>query len=171
MTQPAVHHDVLQVGVLDPTDINRFLARFGLTAEWIAEGASITASFWGDPEAGIAGHCVFIRGDTPVHSMLHEVCHIICMSSERRKRLDRDAGGDDLEESAVCYLQIVLADYLPRVGRQRLMLDMDAWGYSFRLGSTERWFIEDADDAEAWLKAEGLLSPTNEPEFCLRGDH
>jgi len=105
-----------------------------------------------------------------VHSMLHEVCHIICMSKERRAHLDRDAGGDDLEESAVCYLQIVLADFLAGVGRQRLMLDMDAWGYSFRLGSTERWFTEDADDAKAWLVAEGLLVSTGEPLFCLRGE-
>jgi len=170
MTQPAVQHDVLRVGDIDRTDINQFLARFGLTAEWMADGTAITASFWGDPEAGIVGHRVFIRVDTPVHSMLHEVCHIICMSSERRKRLDRDAGGDDLEESAVCYLQIVLAEYLDGVGRQKLMLDMDAWGYSFRLGSTERWFMEDAGDAEAWLKAEGLLSSTNEPQFRLRGE-
>jgi hypothetical protein len=170
MTGPAVQYDVLRVGDLDRNHIDQFLARFDLTAEWIAEGSAITASFWGDPEAGIVGHRVYIRGDTPVHSMLHEVCHIICMSSERRKQLDRDAGGDDLEEAAVCYLQIVLADYIGGVGRQRLMLDMDAWGYSFRLGSSERWFTEDADDAEAWLKAEGLLSSANEPRFCLRGE-
>jgi hypothetical protein len=28
---------------------------------------------------------------------------------------------------------------------------MDAWGYSFRLGSTLRWLREDAADALAWL--------------------
>lgn len=128
----------------------------------------ITGSFWGDSEAGIVGRRVFVREDTPVHSMLHEACHIICMSGERRDRLNRDAGGDDLEESAVCYLQIVLADFLPRVGRKRLMQDMDAWGYSFRLGSTDRWFADDAGDALAWLQDKNLLSATGEPVFRLR---
>lgn len=169
MSLPAAQHEILRVGGIDSLLIEEFLGRFGLTAEWIAEGNPITASFWGDPEAGIIGHHVFIRVDTPVHSMLHEVCHIICMSGDRREQLDRDAGGDDLEESAVCYLQIVLADYLAGVGRQRLMLDMDAWGYSFRLGGTERWFAEDAGDAQAWLRANGLLGPTDEPTFRLRG--
>jgi hypothetical protein len=37
------------------------------------------------------------------------------------------------------------------------MADMDAWGYSFRLGSAARWFQEDADDARQWLAARGLL--------------
>ena len=47
----------------------------------------------------------------------------------------RDAGGDDAEENAVCYLQILWADALPGFGRERMFLDMDAWGYTFRLGS------------------------------------
>jgi len=33
---------------------------------------------------------------------------------------------------------------------------MDAWGYSFRLGSARRWFFEDADDARGWLVRRGL---------------
>ena len=40
----------------------------------------------------------------------------------------------------MCYLQILLADALHGVGRERLMQDMDEWGYSFRLGSTRAWF-------------------------------
>ena len=40
---------------------------------------------------------------------------------------------------------------LPGVGRERLMKDMDAWGYSFRLGSTRLWFEQDAEDAKEWL--------------------
>jgi len=43
------------------------------------------------------------------------------------------------------------------VGRERLMADMDAWGYSFRLGSAARWFEEDAADAVQWLQTRGLL--------------
>jgi hypothetical protein len=86
----------------------------------------------------------------------------------RRAGLDRDAGGDDIEEAAVCYLQIVLADYLPGVGRERLMRDMDAWGYSFRLGSSRAWFESDAEDARSWLLDHGLLIDAGAPTFALR---
>ncbi len=169
MSQPALQQNVQRVGDIERDVIENFLDRFGLTVEWVADDTEIPASFWGDPEAGIIGRRVFVRSDTPVHSMLHEVCHIICMTSERREHLNRDAGGDDLEESAVCYLQIVLADYLHGVGRENLTRDMNAWGYSFRLGSTERWFAEDADDARLWLVEHELLSLTLEPQFRLRG--
>ena len=90
------------------------------------------------------------------------------MPAERRAVLDRDAGGDDLEEAAVCYLQIVLADHLSRVGADRLMADMDTWGYSFRLGSTARWFGEDAEDARNWLINKGLLQQNDQVVFRLR---
>jgi hypothetical protein len=104
---------VTRVGQLSRADIDTFLSRFGLSPEWIDDDAPIPASFWGDPEAGIAGRRVYVRADTPVHSMLHETCHIVCMDEDRRNGLERDAGGDDLEESAVCYLQVLLADHLP----------------------------------------------------------
>ena len=90
------------------------------------------------------------------------------MTEARRQCLHRDAGGDDLEESAVCYLQILLADHLPGVGRCRLMQDMDAWGYSFRLGDTRSWFERDAEDARAWLHHNGLASAADNPLFVLR---
>ena len=168
MSHPASQQNVQRVGDIDHDIIEVFLDRFGLTAEWVADGIEIPASFWGDPEAGIAGHRIYVRADTPVHSMLHEVCHVICMSGDRRDQLNRDAGSDDLEESAVCYLQIILADFIEGVGRERLMADMNSWGYSFRLGSTERWFGEDADDAKAWLIANNLLGPSDAPQFRLR---
>ncbi len=170
MTQSVTQHEVMRAGELDRELIARFLGRFGIEVEWVSDGTAIAGSFWGDPEAGVIGRRVFVRSDTPVHSLLHEVCHIICMSKERRAHLVRDAGGDDLEEAAVCYLQIVLADYVAGVGSDRLMRDMDAWGYSFRLGNTARWFSDDADDAKAWLEAEGLLSPAADPVFCLRDE-
>ncbi|MDH3988391.1 MAG: hypothetical protein OEV34_04635 [Gammaproteobacteria bacterium] len=158
----------MRISDIDPGLVCSFLDRYGLSVEYIPDESSITGSFWGDPEAGIVGCRVFVRCDTPVHSMLHEVCHVICMTDERRDVLDRDAGGDNLEESAVCYLQIVLADYIAGVGRKRLMQDMDSWGYSFRLGSTARWFAEDAEDAAAWLQEKNLLSVGGEPVFRLR---
>lgn len=169
MGQPVDNLTVLTVQDIDAEAIVSLLGRYDLRVTRVPDKTSITGSFWGDPEAGIIGRQVFIRRDTPIHSLLHEACHIICMTPERRDKLNRDAGGDDLEESAVCYLQIVLADYLPHVGRDRLMQDMDTWGYSFRLGATKRWLAADADDARTWLQREGLLDDADTPEFRLRG--
>jgi len=144
------------------------LRRYKLDLNVVEDGASITGSFWGDSEAGIVGSTVFVRADTPLHSFLHETCHVICMSAERRNSLDRDAGGDDLEESAVCYLQVVLADHVEGVGRDVLMQDMDAWGYSFRLGNTRDWFQNDAEDAKDFLMNHGLLDAAGDATFRLR---
>ncbi len=127
------------------------LRRFGLEFILIAPEELIPGSYWGDSEAGLKADWLYARLDTPVHSVLHEASHYICMTPERRAGLDRDAGGDDLEESAVCYLQVVLADELQGVGRARLCSDMDEWGYSFRLGSTHAWFEGDAHGARQWL--------------------
>ena len=90
------------------------------------------------------------------------------MTEDRRAGLDTDAGGDDLEEAAVCYLQVVLADAVEGCGRDRLMLDMDAWGYSFRLGDTRSWFENDAEDARNWLIANKLLEISGNPIYRLR---
>jgi hypothetical protein len=169
LSSPATELTVLSCSDIGEDAVRHLLARYGVAVEWQSAGSPISGSFWGEPEAGIVGQRVFVRPDTPVHSLLHEFCHIICMTPDRRDSLDRDAGGDDLEEAAVCYLQLVLADYLPGVGRGRLMQDMDTWGYSFRLGTTGRWFEDDADDARAWLIDEGLLSSVGEPVFRLRG--
>jgi hypothetical protein len=145
------------------------LQKYGLSLVVEAAGQPITGSFWGDSEAGIVRDQVFVRHDTPVHSLLHEACHTICMDEARRAGLERDAGGDDLEEAAVCYLQILLADEIAGVGRYRLMQDMDTWGYSFRLGSTAAWFNDDAADAVAWLQQQGLIDMHRSPTFALRG--
>ncbi len=159
---------VLRVADIRLHKLTELLGRFGLSLELLDDDAVITGSYWGEPEAGIVGRRVYVRLDTPVHSLLHETCHVICMDENRRAGLERDAGGDDIEEAAVCYLQIVLADYLPGVGRDRLMQDMDSWGYSFRLGSSRAWFESDAADARAWLLEHGLLSAAGTPAFVLR---
>jgi hypothetical protein len=91
------------------------------------------------------------------------------MAPERRAGLDKDAGGDDLEESAVCYLQVLLADELPGVGRCRLISDMDAWGYSFRLGTAGGWFEQDAGDARRWLRDHGVIDDGDRPTGLARG--
>ena len=131
MSNAATEPAVLTCSDIGAKAVGRLLGRYGVVTEWQSAGSPISGSFWGEPEAGIVGQQVFVRPDTPVHSLLHEFCHIICMTPDRRDSLDRDAGGDDLEESAVCYLQLVLADYLPGVAQDRLMQDMDIWGYSF----------------------------------------
>ncbi len=130
---------------------------FGLAVKPVPDGEPIPGTFWGDSEAGLIGDRLYVRGDTPVHSALHEACHWLCMPADRRRALHTDAGGDELEECGVCYLQVLLADRLQGVGRERLFADMDAWGYSFRLGSTRRWFYADAEDAREWLVARGII--------------
>lgn len=148
--------------------LKALLGKYDLHLQVQSDNEAITGSFWGDSEAGIVGRTVFVRSDTPVHSLLHETCHIICMSGERREHLETDAGGDDLEEAAVCYLQAILADEIEGVGRERLMRDMDAWGYSFRLGDTRSWFERDAGDARKWLIDCKLLSTDGKLRFRLR---
>ncbi|WP_018861959.1 MULTISPECIES: hypothetical protein [unclassified Thioalkalivibrio] len=149
--------------------LRQLLGRYGLKLVMHPPGAALPGTWWGEPEAGIIGHTVHVRPDTPLHSALHEASHLICMEPQRRATLHTNAGGDDLEECGVCYLQILLADALPGVGRERLMRDMDAWGYSFRLGSTARWFDEDADDARVFLRSEGLIDSRERLSFACRG--
>ena len=79
-----------------------------------------------------------------------------------------DAGGDVAEENAVCYLQVLLADEIPGFGRDRMFADMDAWGYSFRLGSARAWFEQDAEDARAWLFDQGLIDASGRPTWRVR---
>ena len=148
--------------------LESLLGRYGLQLRMQADSEVITGSFWGDSEAGVVGRQVFVRSDTSIHSLLHETCHVICMTNERRAQLETDAGGDDLEEAAVCYLQVVLGDHIDTVGRDRLITDMDAWGYSFRLGNTRAWFESDAQDARKWLIDHMLLSADDQPSFRLR---
>jgi hypothetical protein len=98
-----------------------------------------------------------VRADTPVHSALHEGSHFLLMDRDRRDDLHRDAGGTDTEEHAVCYLQCLLADRLAGYSRAQCFADMDAWGYTFVLGSAAAWFERDAEDALAFLKERGWL--------------
>lgn len=153
-SQPAT---VLTLAEISLASTAELLRQHGLSLELVSDDAPIPGSYWGEPEAGVIGEKVYARGDTPVHSLLHEACHLIVAPPERRRQIHTDASESQAEEDAVCYLQIVFADFLPGVGRARLMADMDAWGYSFRLGSAQAWFERDAEDARAWLQARGLL--------------
>ena len=159
---------VLRLASIDRVALVRLLTRYGLDLVLVAPDEPIPGSYWGESEAGLRGDRLYARLDTPVHSVLHEASHYVCMTPERRVGLDRDAGGDDMEECAVCYLQILLADELPGVGRERLCADMDAWGYSFRLGSARAWLEGDADDARLWLIEHGIIDSSCRPTWSLR---
>ena len=152
------------IGFDAPTQL---LAGHGLRLVRVPDGEAIPGSYWGECEAGLIGSDVFARADTPVHSLLHEACHLVVMPAERRARVHTDATDSQEEEDATCYLQIVLADALPGVGRDRLMADMDAWGYTFRLGSTRAWFEHDAEDARAWLQVRGLLASVGDEAAAI----
>jgi len=128
----------------------------------------IPGSFWGDSEAGLIDNKLYLQAITPVHSALHEACHYICMDNTRRSQLDTNAGGDYDEENAVCYLQLLLSDYLDGYDHCQQLTDMDIWGYSFRLGSAKRWFEEDAEDAKQWLIDKNLINTQEVPLWQLR---
>jgi hypothetical protein len=150
---------VLLVNAIDRLSLELLLDGYGLSLQLVAPEEVIPGSYWGEREAGLIDAKIYARLDTPLHSVLHETAHFICMTAERRAGLDTDAGGDDEEETAVCYLQVVLAQTLPIVSRERMCRDMDDWGYSFRLGSAATWFEEDASDARDWLIRHGVLNP------------
>lgn len=140
---------VLRLAVVELASVTSLLSTYGLSLKLIATGSEIPGSFWGDEEAGLIGSDLLVRSDTPLHSILHEACHYVCLDETRRQELYTDAGGDYDEENAVCYLQILLADFIEQMGRHRMFKDMDRWGYTFRLGSAQAWFEKDADDARA----------------------
>ncbi len=148
---------MLTFGAAEPIAIKALLRSYGLALVAVTDGAPIPGSYWGEPEAGVIGENVYVRADTPVHSLLHEACHLIVAARERHGYIHTNASDSQAEEVAACYLQILLAGVVPGVGRARLMADMDAWGYSFRLGSARAWFEADAEDARAWLIERDLL--------------
>ena len=159
---------VLLLSGIDRVGLGVLLERYGLEMRIVAPDEVIPGSYWGEREAGLQGGNIYVRLDTPVHSVLHEAAHFICMTAERRSGLDTDAGGDHAEENGVCYLQIVLAGSLPQVGRDRMLRDMDSWGYTFRLGSAAAWFHGDAEDALMWLTDRGILDAAGQPTFQCR---
>lgn len=156
------------INAIDRLGLELLLDRYGLELVLVAPEEVIPGSFWGEREAGLIGSKIYARLDTPLHSVLHESAHFICMTPERRARLDTDAGGDDGEETAVCYLQILLAEAVPNVGRVRICRDMDEWGYSFRLESAAKWFALDAEEARAFLRRHGLIDDEGRITYACR---
>jgi len=160
---------VVALADLDRREVVELLARYGARLIELAPNEKIPGSYWGESEAGLIGDAVYARADTPAHSLLHELSHYVCMDDARRASLATDAGGDDDEEGAVCYLQVLLARALRGFGAERCLRDMDAWGYSFREGSARAWFeVGDGAHARAWLLAHGLIDALQQPISRLR---
>lgn len=149
--------NITRVDAIGIDTLRQLLADFHLGVTEVSLDAPIPGSFWGEAEAGLQGDTLLVRPDTPLHSALHEAGHYVCMDPARRAVLDTDAGGDYDEENAVCYWQIMICDRIDGIDRATMCADMDAWGYTFRLGSAAAWFADDAEDARAWLIAQGLL--------------
>jgi len=148
--------------------VTQLLARYRLEPVAVEPGSPIPGSYWGESEAGLIGRRIYFRADTPLHSVLHEACHFICMDESRRTQLERDAGGDYDEENAVCFLQILLAGEIDGMSSQQMCSDTDAWGYTFRLGSAQAWFEQDADDARRWLVAHRIIDAGGRPTGICR---
>lgn len=159
---------VLRLADVSLPAVENLLSSYGLSLKIVAPGAEIPGSYWGDEEAGLIGDKLVARADTPLHSILHETCHYICMDKTRREGVHTDAGGDYDEENGVCYLQVLLADKIDGFGSSRMLEDMDSWGYTFRLGSARAWFERDAEDALAWLLKHGLVNLQQQPCWTLR---
>ncbi len=92
---------MLRMGGLDRMAVAVLLDRYGMALRMQPADEPIDGSYWGESEAGLVGSVLHARGDTPLHSVLHEAAHFICMSPERRAGLHTEAGGDDAEECAV----------------------------------------------------------------------
>jgi len=162
---------VVRLRDIDIEQVRRLLGLFSLQLSETPLGAPIPGSYWGECEAGLIGSTVYVRADTPLHSLLHEACHLIVMPLEQRASVHTDATDSIPEENATCYLQLLLAEHVDGFGFERACADMDLWGYSFRLGSAKAWFLHDAEDARDFLTAQKLyplppmpaLQPCAEP--------
>jgi len=148
---------MLTLGDINLDCVFELIARYDLHLQLVADGAPIPGSYWGEPEAGLVGNTIYARNDTPVHSLLHEAAHLIVLEPAQRVAVHTDATDSIEEEDAVCVLQALLGDALPGVGAMRVLADMDAWGYTFRLGSARAYFEQDAEAAWQWLDARGLV--------------
>jgi len=164
------NNDVLRLADVNAATVEALLYKYGLALKMVEDGADIPGSYWGDEEAGLIANQLLLRTDTPLHSILHETCHYVCLDEARRAGINTDAGGDYDEENAVCYLQILLSDHIEAFGRTRMLKDMDSWGYTFRLGSARAWFEQDAEDALDWLLQRNLINEQQQPTWNLCKD-
>ena len=132
---------VLRCRDADEAPLRTLLSHYRMGLVIGPDAAPIPGSYWGDEEAGLVGDALHARAETPLHSVLHEACHYVCMTPARRGGLHTDAGGDYDEENAVCYLQILLAGELDGFGRNR-----------------------------EWLLTRGLIDAAGRPTWTLNND-
>ena len=100
--------EVLRLRDVAGCDVVALLARYGLRFERVADGAPIPGSFWGESEAGLISSTVFARDDTPLHSLLHEACHLIVIPPEMSWRGDRKASGLVFDENVKCCMPLLV---------------------------------------------------------------
>ncbi len=140
----AANSRVTSLGDIEPAAIERLLTAFGLSLAGVAPGASIPGSYWGDSEAGLVGDRLFARADTPVHSLLHELGHYVCMDptaarcARHRCGRRRRRGSGRVLPAGVARRRACEASAASAASR-----DMDTWGYSFREGSARAWLAGD----------------------------
>ena len=60
--------------------------RFGVELRHLSRDDVLPGSYWGDSEAGLRGNVLYVRADTPLHSLLHELSHFVCMSRRAPRR-------------------------------------------------------------------------------------
>ncbi len=159
---------VLTLAEIAFADVAALLAQYDLQLQLVEDNAPIPGSYWGEPEAGMIGNVIYARAKTPVHSLLHEAAHLIVLKPARRACVHTDATDSIEEEDAVCVLQSLLGDALDGVGANRILADMDAWGYTFRLGSASAYVQHDAGSAWLWLLERGLVSPVRQLHLPTR---
>ena len=63
-----------------------------------------------------------------------------------------------------------MSDLLQGVGKNRMMQDMDSWGYTFRLGNAKAWFSQDSDDARQWLCYHKIIDSKQNITLQLRNN-
>ena len=83
--------DVVELAALERRELEELAGAYGATLVEVARTAPIPGSYWGGAEAGLVGARVFVRADTPAHSLLHELCHYVCMDDARRIALHEAA--------------------------------------------------------------------------------
>ena len=107
---------VLLCGELPQGELVELLGRYGLSLTWLAKGSEIPGSYWGESEAGLIGHELLVRDDTPLHSAFHEACHYICMDQARRDGLHTDAGGTMMRRMGLTTCKSCSQNISPSVG-------------------------------------------------------
>ena len=137
-------------------DVAALLARYGLAARARRRRRADPRQLLGRTRSRPDRPRVHARDDTPVHSLLHEAAHLIVLPPERARRAyrrHRFGRGRRRRLRAAVAARRRPARRRPRA----LMADMDAWGYTFRLGSARAYFERDAEDAGPGCSARGLV--------------